>query len=355
MEDEALVHSGIALAQSGKIKEAGEILVILRAKYSNLRADRIAIRLMILEGLIWYYDGRRPESFDRIKRANLLASAGGANDLKLESSVWLSHLAFNFEEFTSLKMGVSSALRGIHLLTAPLQARICLVIADCNRFLGRLECGDSWYSLARIFSRKSADRSLIAAIEYNRVVMGLSRARLERFLPQTEASNSSNNWSEEFSSIRRLHHGMGVTSLAELLLLGEAFGYQVDGEFGMAVAPLIAIKRADAAAICGMSSGALDLEILWSQVMGGVEASTTLALIPSLEAVDKWTLNEQFTGLMQLRDISDHLDIQMNREQFDLMSARALDHCRRTISDMDDAIADADDFQSTVRQLCGLK
>jgi hypothetical protein len=352
--DESLVFSGISLAQLGKIAESNEILLGLRDKYSAGQSPRLTIHLMILEGLIWYYECRRPESLDRVRRAHMLASAGSINDLKIESAVWLAHLAFNFEAYASLKSSLLTALAGADSLKDDLRARVCLVVADSCRFLGQISRGDSWYKLARIFARRCRDRGVVAAIEYNRIVMGLSRARLENFLSRTESLWVGNNWSAEFLSIKRLHEGMGVSSLSELLLLCESYGRQLDGDYCAAAESLISIRNAGAAESCGLSIQALDLEISWCQALCGPRSSVSEEKVPTLDEIEEWSLNEQFIGLMQLQDLVTRRGLQLDEERFEGMLSRSSSNCRVTLDDLGDAVADVDEFLPMIRVLGGV-
>jgi hypothetical protein len=352
--DESLVLSGIALAQLGKTGDSAEILRSLRAKYSAEQFPKLAIHLMILEGLIWYYDRRRPDSFDRVNRAYLLASAGLLDDLKAEAAVWLAHLAFNFEKYSSFRAGLSTALLGFDSLSDSLRSRVCLVIADSTRFLGQMETSNTWYKFARIFARRSGDRGVVAAIEYNRIVMGLSRARLEYFFSRTEASASINNWSAEFSSIKRLHEGMGVSSLSELLLLCQSYGLQLDGDFCGATKPLIDIRDAGAAGACGLSVQSLNLEIAWCRALCGEGSPSSGDQIPSLSEIEAWSLNEQFIGLMQLQDLMSRIDIEIDEIKFHTMLSRSLESCHRTLAELFEAVSDVELFLPPIRRLSGL-
>jgi hypothetical protein len=344
---EAMARSATDLAILGRGQDASLILEELRASFVSGQYPRVSIRILALDGIIHYYRDRSIESFDRMRRANVLARSAGYMDLTAETAVWMAHFAFNFEKYTFLSQSLSEALRGFHEMDETHRSRICLVIADSNQFLGNIEQAVKWYGCARIFARSAGSRAMIAAVEYNRIAMGLSRIRVERFLPMLRKSTPIFNWKLEIASIRNLHEGLEVTSLPELLLLCESYQAQAAGDYLRSYEVLLQIKGLGAAEICGVSNELLDLEILWARAMSGDSSRLSGYPLPSLDDISGWPIDEQAIGLVQAKDIYLIAKASFDIDRFEIMQKAVIDHCVESDRSLQVAIMSADkDFET---------
>lgn len=336
-QDEAELISAMSHAQIGDYAEAAQILHALRAKYADGHSHRISIRLIILEAILWYYRDRHPESFDRARRANILATAFGLKDLEAESAVWIAHFSFNFADYSSLKRSIEFGFVNFGLLTDDIRARLCLVAADSNQFLGSPGDAARWYTLSRVFSRRSGSRAILTAIEYNRVVMALSRLRLERFVSVEITSQLRKSWLAEVASIGNLHQSLGANALRELLLLCESYAYQLEGAFAMAIEPLMQIQLSNSSGVCGMSEEQLALEIEWCRALSD-ENHELGEVLPTLDELGDWPSGAQILGLRQIEEISKRTGRAIDLERLRYMLKNAIDCCAREDQRLREAI-----------------
>lgn len=347
---EALARVAVCLAQLGRIEEARHILKDLRFEYSTGTFPRVSIRLMILEGVISYYESL-VDSSDRVRRAYALAKVGGAVDLQAESSVWMAHLAFNFENYSVFEQSLSDALEGFANLDDSHRARICLLVADTLQYLADRSAASDWYSLARILSRKVHDHGIMTAIEYNRLGMGLSRIRVDRALGCESSSSSYRDWLNELGSVERLHIGFDARALSELLDLCGAYTHEIRGDFARASTILIRIRDSGSSERCGVSDRLLRIEIEWCRFkLTGLASQSDRPRVDrtDLEALSQ---NERLIALPFIRDLlgDDHLLFDADYYVQTMNDAKR--HFEKTVSDMSEAIEVARRSYGKIRSL----
>ncbi len=326
-EDEglALARYGIGLAQAGHINEASRILEGLRIRFFEASIASVSIEILLLEGVIGYYSTRNDVSLDRVRRANLLAKSLRLTGLEAESAVWLVHLGFNFDQFQVMAEGLQVSFERFGGLPTELCGRVCLCVADGSQYLGRVEESAKWYSLSRRFARMAHDHAVIAAIEYNRLGMGLARARVESLMPALRPRIDSRNWLTELGSVQRLQVGFGANALSELMLLVDSRTCELENDFSGAIRALVAIQSAGAADKCGMTPQLLELEIIWCQSKNEALEDSVLRRVTDLGSVDEFPLAEQIIALRYIQDISRAADVELDSVRFEMMMARAVD------------------------------
>lgn len=333
---EALGKVGICLAQLGRIDEANSILQQLRLDYSSGRVPRVSIRIMILEGIIAYY-ADLIDSSDRIRRACVLARAGKVNDLIAEASVWLAHLAFNFERYSELQHALADALRNFNVLDDSHRARVCLIVADTLQYLADRTAASEWYGAARILSRRAHDHAVMTAIEYNRLGIGLSRIRIDKVLCRPMVEIRHRDWLLELGSVKRLHLGFDVKALSELLDLCDAYTCEICEDYAGAIASLDSIRRAGVAARCGVSDLLLRLEINWCRVKALVNADDEVKDFIDdigLEELEGLSKNEQLIAIAFLKDLYKKSDLPFNEAICEQLNSAALAHFETTLAQM---------------------
>lgn len=347
---EALARVGVCLAQLGRIDEAREILASIRQDYSKGRFPRVSVRLMILEGVIPYYENI-VNSADRVRRAYTLAKAGNIVDLQAEASVWMAHLAFNFEDYSMLEQALSDALNGFYNLDNSHRARLCLIIADTLQYLANRSAASDWYTLARIFSRKAHDHGVMTAIEYNRLSIGLSRIRVDFALGRATNSLAYRDWLGELGSVERLHIGFDSRALSELLELCGAYTHEIREEFKEAHAALARILESGAVERYGVSELLLRIELEWcrSKVEGFFAESDTFKI--DLAEIESLSQNDRLIALTFLKDTQSETSLRLNQERCIQMMRDAIRSFEQTESDMSAAIGVAKEYYKNVRSI----
>jgi tetratricopeptide (TPR) repeat protein len=339
----AAAKVGICLAQLGQFEEAESILANLRQEFSVDVYPAINLRVMILEAVIAYYKNINHLSLDRIRRVFVLANACSADEIASEAAVWLAHFSFNFEDYFEFKRGIEFSLAHFECLSDTYRSRICLTIADTYQFLGDRERSQNWYTCARILSRQAHDHGLIAAIEHNRLAIGLSRVRAERARKQSEVERFKRNWEVELASVQRLIEGFGGNSLPELVDLSDCFACQLREDYAGAVRAMDRIEAAGAIERCGMTKTLFEIERSWCLSCSGIEVGITAEGNLSLSAIEALPLNDQLVALPLLFDIYSTSRISMNLELYRLMLSRAENYYYQTLDAMKDGLSVADD------------
>src|SRR4051794_35075843 len=90
---EPLSRQACYFARSGNSAEAKAIAEHLRSRFGSADA-RIAAWIMLIEGLVGYFEALKPEALDRIQRAALISQAAGQLDIYYLASTWLANSAF---------------------------------------------------------------------------------------------------------------------------------------------------------------------------------------------------------------------------------------------------------------------
>lgn len=333
---ESICRFGIGLAQVGRIDEASQILEQSRIYLSSRYILRVLIRTMILEAIIPYYRDFIDGS-DRLRRAHALASAAELEDLRAETSVWLAHLSFNFDDLLIFGRSLSDALDRFSHLDDAHKARLSLVCADALQFLGRREAAAEWYGVARQVSRNVHDHGLMVAIEFNRVAMSLSYVRIQRALGLVERDEDERNWSFELNSVRSLHYGFGAQALLEIIDLCDAHALEMQSDYLEAADALMRLRGAGGLHRCGVSERLVDLEVMWCRV-------NARACVPSLDWVEEsyksvlaMTRNDQLLGMKFLSDIINRGGVAFDSTPIDLAILNlvgSLDAERRLLSEV---------------------
>lgn len=350
---ESLLKLALCLAQLGKMDEAKSILSQVRGDFSSGRAPRVSIRLLLLEGVISYYDNLH-DSSDRLNRALVLAKAIDLRDLYAEVSVWISHLAYNFEKYKVLANSLREVFASFELLDDGLKARACLLVADGSQYLEGSAAASGWYTLARIFSRHAHDHAIIAAIEYNRLGMGLSRIRIERALHRRAGEAMRRQWLLELESVKRLHVGFDVSALSELLDLCDAYTHELLDEFSDAVLSLSAIQRSGAATRCGVSDALLALEIAWCEAkLHGTEPGGFI-FSECLDRIEKFDSNERLLALSFIEELNEISEDSVDFDRYMRIRDDATAHYQTTAAELAGALDNIRSNFDVVAKIAGL-
>lgn len=351
---ETTLKLAVCLGQLGKIDEARDLLSQVRERFSSGQLPRVSIRLLLAEGVISYYDDLS-DSSDRLNRALVLAKSMGLLDMCAEISVWISHLAYNFERYGALANALREVFLGFEFLNDALKARACLLAADGNCYLGRTEIASTWYASARIFSRKCHDHATMVAIEYNRLGMGLSRIRVERALDFHASTATRRSWLLELESVRRLHTGFDVNALSELMDLCDAYTHELLDEFAKALSSLRTIQKKGAAQRCGVSDALLEMEIAWCESkLTGVGASGLLHN-SNLDRIEALGANERLLALSFIGDASEFTVGSTELERYSQIRSDAVAYYQRTISELANALTVTLPYLDLVAGVAGLR
>lgn len=348
---ELLIDLGIELAQQGDALEARDALHQVRAWLTSRSPSAGSIRVMILDGVIRYFDERNRESLDRLRRAEVLARSMGYVAIEAEVSVWNSHFAFSFGDCQLLAQSISLGMGQFEILPENLRGRLSLVVADAFQYVGDWGLSAKWYAVARAYARLSRSRALVTAIEFNRLAVGISRARLEGMLEAPIESRPERAWLMEIDTVESLHRVLGANALPGLIDLCRARLLAHRGEYKSAVDVLCAVDSRDEALQCGLTPMALKLEIEWlrhqSGLSGGRDSCSDWQAMELCDLDD----DDAVACMLMIKDIEPALQ---HEEWFKARLQSSIGAYKNQISSIRSAVLPAENDYETALRFAGL-
>lgn len=230
---ELLGERGCYLARIGDFASARQLVAEIRSNLDVSTRERVAVRVMLLEGLLLFFDGLDVRCRDRIDRAHAIGNLSGHRDLARLTAAWLAHVDLNLDRFDDVAQMVRYALRPPIDIADPAAVRARLVLANLSMLAGRVDIAKESYHLAWRGAVASGDDSAIAATFYNRASFLLNLRRIEEVIGGNR--EASQRFLElEVRSVDLYHRASRQTSLAHLLDLLSAMTLLGSGQFAAA-------------------------------------------------------------------------------------------------------------------------
>jgi tetratricopeptide (TPR) repeat protein len=280
---ELMGEKGCYLARVGDFSAARALVSELRADSSIVGNERVAVRVMLLEGLLLFFEELDAKCRDRVLRAHAISHAAGHIDLARLTAAWLAHADVNLDRFSDVTKMLRYALTPPSPLGDPATVRAHLVLADCNMLAGRIESARRFYELARRGAVECGDDSALAATFYNRAIMMLNLGRIRALLGE-ESSESRRFMELEVRSVSLYHQASGQTSLSQLLDIMRAMLMFAGGSFSEAEVYYRKILSTGRSLNFDADDSILALEFAYCLLsLGNVDEAKTI--IRSVEAV----------------------------------------------------------------------
>lgn len=134
---ELLAERGCHLARVGDRAGAQRIAAELRQDHGDGRASRIAVRIMLLEGLMLFFDNLDPAATDRILRAHTVALAWRHDDLIRLTAAWLAHMQFVLGDYAAMARALEPCFDRPGACREA-SSRVCVVLGNAHQIAGRL-------------------------------------------------------------------------------------------------------------------------------------------------------------------------------------------------------------------------
>jgi len=177
---ELLAERACYLARTGDFAGANEIAASLRQAYGDGRSARISVWIMLIEGLVLYFDKLSSSlARDRIVRANVISSVAAIPRLKSLTAAWLAHIEFERSAYESMAALIASVLRSAEPDAFDVHSRVGMILGDAYLYSGNRSQSMKWYEYSRRHSILIGDRAAIGALMYNRSAFGLALARIK--------------------------------------------------------------------------------------------------------------------------------------------------------------------------------
>ncbi len=340
--DALILDLVFALCQEGELSEASELLQQLKSPVRSRRPE-VLIRALIAEGVNQYYSGAIEVGFDRASRAKALASAAQHFGLVFEASVWMGQIGFNSGRYGELPRLMKIARDNVEYCESASLARLLLLIADLMQYVCGFSEARRWYELARKLAQHRHDWGLLAAIEYNRFAIGVSRLRFRKFCLLAPEDNEFREWLSELRSISRLHDALSVSLRTEFLEYCWLLADELVGEFGDAVKRIEALRASGALSKCGVSEAVAELEEQWCRMkLGGINERCgqldTLAAEQSLNALVELDSGQSVMGYFFLSELNEALDWKIDKTKIAHLRARAVEQFQGELNCMKSAV-----------------
>jgi len=220
---ELLADRACYLARTGDFEGANAIASSLRRDYGDGRNARISVWIMLVEGLVLFFEALSSSARDRIFRANVLSKAMQLPRLAALTGVWLAHIEFDRSAYDSMARALSDSIKSADGHCHDVQSRAGLVLGDAYLYLGDRDLSQVWYEHARRHATEIGDRAAIGALMYNRAAFGLASIRIGHHVHNQIADEQYLKFIEmELESAWSFQVGTRVTSLAHLIDLCRA-------------------------------------------------------------------------------------------------------------------------------------
>jgi len=307
---ELLAERACYLARIGDFAGANDIVLSLRKTHGDGHNASISVWIMLIEGLIYYFDGFDPRALDRITRAGVIGAASHLDELTRIATAWLAHLEFNRFDFRAMASAISKCRPVSSTESSQWHARVCLVIADAYMYTGQQANGDRWYQRARNSAVAIGDEATIAALIYNRAAMKLARLRLESASGNVDPDNYK-LLSLEINSAQNFDAVVGHTSLMQLIEACRARISLSAGEFSIALGLYKRLLSNDSTRF-GYFSDKLLLNIEYARCLlenGLKEAATSLLMCVDLEQANGMTSDDRYVFFAQYLELGKRLGV----------------------------------------------
>jgi hypothetical protein len=166
-----LAEKACYLVRIGEVDRAERIRQQLRERYGDGRDLKTSVHIMVLEGLMSYFQSLGGNASDRLVRAQLLSVAANDKELISLTSAWLGHVQFNAGR---VELSIDSARRAVDSIQIGqwgVLARIGLLLGDLFMTVGDHSVARSWYELGRNAAVTYGDQAAIGALTYNQAAL----------------------------------------------------------------------------------------------------------------------------------------------------------------------------------------
>jgi tetratricopeptide (TPR) repeat protein len=263
-----LAQKGCYLARVGGFEEPQEIVSLLRKSFGDGSSARTTIWIMLLEGLLHYYQHLSQKGFDRVMRAQALSLAIRDTSLSALSSAWRAHFEFEKSDYAGMARSLKLALDNANSSDHDAHTRLSMTLADAF-----LTCGDRfqsqiWYQRSRNHALDSGDQATISALMYNRAAFGLAQLRAQNCISSI-AVDVLRMLRLEVASATNFQEMIRLSSLHNLIGLWEARLFLLEEKFSLAITSLSRVRNDGPFPEASFSPSYIDLEIAFCHVKLG--------------------------------------------------------------------------------------
>jgi hypothetical protein len=274
------------LARVGDFDAARAAVAALRAEPKYPGHEVTAIWVMLVEGVLDYFENLGSRARDRIRRAHLLSLSLKHPPLVAISSAWRTHLEFEFSDFSAMADALGHFYSDSSQRDDESIGRTSLTLASALAVIGRAKEAKAVSEIARTRALAMGDQATIEAVLHNRASIGVATSRIRRALGElTDADIAMNRM--ELASARNFQTLIRVRSLNTLTELCEARLAALEGQHALARQRFAALLGRGPFPAGSFSEGVVALEIAHCTLCDGEpEAARRVAAEVSAAALD---------------------------------------------------------------------
>jgi len=219
----------------GREAEAREELDRLHARALATPRVELAAWLHLAEGLMAYFGAFGGDARDRVRRARVMAAAGGFTPLQALADAWLSQMDFVGRDIDGLIGHAQAALAALRPDDHAAAYRVATALASAWSLAAGEAAASPWYAWARQHAIAEGDDAGLAALHYNQTLMRALRIRHAALAGEPGEGPAVLLGVE---SIGRYDDAVGGSARADLTPLLRAQLLTVQGDFAEAAALL---------------------------------------------------------------------------------------------------------------------
>ena len=273
--------------RQGRLEEANDAIARVRERFGNKLSPSIGAWLMLSEGIIHFFQERRSEADERIRRAYAISVAAGLKLVRPACSAWMAHIDFNLLRFEDMVVHLDEALRLAGADDHQAQARASLVLADALHFSGDFLAAKPWYEKTRQHATSEGDEATLSALLHNVAAFRVGNIRVADAFGAVSPLEAKRARMEAISALS-FDIGIGTASFTMLLPLLHGQLLTVDQKYEEAEAvlqnidldkletksiPLLLVDLAWCNAVLGKREESFNLV---ERVVGLISASTDI-------------------------------------------------------------------------------
>jgi hypothetical protein len=265
------VQRAILWLRHGREAEAREELDRLHARALVHPRIELAAWLHLAEGLMAYFGAFGGDARDRVRRARVVAAAGGHAALQALADAWLAQMDFVGRDIDGLVEHAQAALAALQPTDHAAGYRVATALASAWSLAAGEAAASPWYAWARQHAIAEGDDAGLAALHYNQTLMRGLRIRHAALAGEPGEAPAALLGIE---SIDRYDDAVGGSARADLTPLLRAQLLTVQGDFAEAAALLQAqLPAAMAAGLARLGLSLLaDLAWCWANTGDALRA-----------------------------------------------------------------------------------
>ena len=244
----------------GREAEAREELDRLHARALVHPRVELAAWLHLAEGLMAYFGAFGGDARDRVRRARVMAAAGGLTSLQALADAWLAQMDFVGRDIAGIVTHAQAALAALGPADHGAAYRVATALASAWSLAAGEAAASPWYAWARQHAIADGDDAGLAALLYNQTQMRGLRIRHAALAGQPGEAPAGLLGIE---SIGHYDDAVGGSARGDLTPLLRGQLLTVQGDFAQAAALLEAQLPAAMAAGLARLGGSLLADLAW--------------------------------------------------------------------------------------------